>query len=228
MVSACRHHTARCPHSASYLRDIRLAAGPEGYIAVFFRHPLLLIVLAAYAIAAASTALAREVEHRTILILLARPLERYHLVLSRGMASLSGLALLVVALLAGTLVGVVLKGLGDSVDALPFLIAGVNALCLAAAIVAYSYLFSALSNDGGRAILLSTGLTLAFFFLDYISVLVDVLEPVGLLSVFHYYDPLALTLDASFPVLHVGLLLAVAAAAFGTAVVVFQRRDIAV
>ena len=35
MVSACRHHTARCPHSASYLRDIRLAAvtsnfDPEG------------------------------------------------------------------------------------------------------------------------------------------------------------------------------------------------------
>ena len=209
--------------------NLLLASGAQGYIAIGFRHPIFLIVLSAFAIATASGALAREIEHRTILLLLARPLPRYHLVLSKGLESFLGLVLLVAALVVGTFIGVLVVGLTDTVDAGPFLLMGFNALCLALAVVGYSYLFSALSSDGGRAILLSTAMTVAFFLVDFISGLFDILEPLGLVSIFHYYNPVSLALDgASFPGLHVGVLLAVAAATFGAALLVFQRRDIAV
>ncbi len=194
------------------------ASGPQGYMAVGFRHPLFLIIIAAFAIATASSALAREIERRTILVLLARPLQRYQLVLGKGLASLVGLVVLVVALLAGTLGGVFVSGLGDSVEVGPFLLIGVNALSLGLAILGYAYLFSALSSDGSRAILIATGVSVAFFFVDFISSLFDALEPLGLLSIFHYYDPVTVAVEGSFPALHVGVLLAVAAATFGASV----------
>ena len=115
--------------------------------------------------------------------------QRYELVLSTSLGSLLGLLLLVAALLTGTFIGVLSGGLGDSVDAGPFLLIGVNSLCLAAAILGYSYLISALSSDGGRAVLLSTALSVAFFFLDYMSGLFDVLGPVGRASVFPLLRP---------------------------------------
>ena len=109
----------------------------------------------------------------------------------------------------------------------PFLLIGVNALSLGLAILGYAYLFSALSSDGGRAILIATGVSVAFFFVDFISSLFDALEPLGLLSIFHYYDPVGLAVDASFPGLHVAVLLATGAVTLAAALIIFERRDIA-
>ena len=207
--------------------SLLVAAGPAGYLAIGFRHPLVLIVLSAFAIAAASSAIAREIERRTILILLARHIPRYHLVLSKGAASGVALVLLITALLVGTFVGVVTQGLSDQVDIVPFLIISANGLSLGLAIGGYSYLLSAMAGDGGRAILLATGVTVVLFFVDFVSGLFDALEPVGLLSVFHYYDSVSVVMESKVPLGHLAVLLGAASAKFAGAVVYFQRRDIA-
>jgi ABC-type transport system involved in multi-copper enzyme maturation permease subunit len=207
--------------------SLLLASGVQGYIAIGFRHPLFLVVLSAIAIATASGALAREIERRTILLLLARPLPRYQLVLSKGLESGLSLLALVVAMLVGVFIGLAAQGLTGQVQAQALLFIGVNTLSLGLAIMGYSYLFSALSSDGGRATLLSTALTVLFFFADFISGLFDVLEPLGRISIFHYHDPVAVAVEASFPVLGVGILLCFAAVTFTAALVIFQRRDIA-
>ena len=129
------------------------AAGPEAYIAIGLRHPLVLIVLSAFAIGSASGAMAREVEQRTILILLARPVRRYQVVLARWLESLMGLTVMVAVLLAGTYIGVLVQGLGDQVSMGMLLAAGFNALCLAVAVLGFSYLMSARADDGGRVLL---------------------------------------------------------------------------
>ena len=205
--------------------NLLLASGPEGFIAIGFRHPVFLIIVAAFGIGTASAAMAREIERRTVLLILARPLPRYHLVLGKGLGSLLGLVVLVAALLVGSFIGIATQGLdGIKVDLL--LIMGFNALCLGLAIAGYAYLISALSSDGSRVNLLATGVTVAFFFLDFISDLFDVLDPVGLLSVFKYFDPVNVAIDGSFPVAHISVLLTIAAMTFGSALLVFQRRDI--
>ncbi len=206
--------------------SLLISAGPEGYLAIGFRHPLVLIVVSAFAVAGASSAVAREIERRTILLLLARPIPRYYLVLGKGATSVIALASLVAALLAGTFVGVYAQGLGDSVAVGPFLIISANALALGLAVLGYSYLISAYSSDGGSAILWSTALTVVLFFIDFVAGLLDVLEPLGLLSLFHYYDPVAVAVDTGFPAGHFLVLLGVATATFAGAAVYFQRRDI--
>lgn len=205
-----------------------LSSGFQGYVGIGFRHPLFLIVGSAFAIATAAGALAGEIERKTVLLLLARPFPRYRLVVSREAESMVGLALLVAALVAGVALGMGLAGLWDSESFGSFFIMAFNALCLFLAVCGYSYLISAMSSDGGRATLLATVLTVVFFFVDFMASLFEVLEPLGLLSVFHYYDPVSLAVAAPFPGVHVGVLLGVAAATFLGAVVVFQRRDIAV
>ena len=206
--------------------NLLLASGPEGFIATGFRHPLFLIIVAAFGIGSASAAMAGEIERRTVLFILARPLSRYRLVLGKGLGSMLGVVALVSSLLVGSFIGIAIQGLdGIRVDVL--LLMGINALCLGLAIAGYAYLISALSSDGSRANLLATGVTVALFFLDFVSDLFEVLEPVGLLSVFNYFDPVNVAIDGGFPGVHVGVLLAIAAATFISALVIFQRRDIA-
>ncbi len=207
--------------------NLLLSYGFQGYVAIGFRHPIFLIVGSAFAISTAGGALAREIERKTVLLLLARPLPRYYLVLSREAESVMGLVVLVAALVAGVALGTGMAGLWDSASFGAFLVMAFNALCLFLAVCGYSYLLSALSSDGGRAILLATVLTVAFFFVDFMAGLFDILEPLGLISIFHYYNPLSLVGDAAFPTLHAGILLAVAALTFLSAAIVFQRRDIA-
>lgn len=55
----------------------------------------------------------------------------------------------------------------------------------------------------------------------------NMLEPLGFLSIFQYYDPVDMGIDGSFPLLDVGVLLATTAAAYNVALAVFKMRDIA-
>ena len=141
--------------------NLLLASGPEGFIATGFRHPLFLIIVAAFGIGSASAAMAREIERRTVLLILARPLSRYRLVLGKGLGSMLGLVALVSALLVGSFIGIAIQGLdGIRVDVLLLMgLMGLNALCLGLAIAGYAYVISALSSDGSRANLLATGVT---------------------------------------------------------------------
>ena len=102
-----------------------------------------------------------------------------------------------------------------------------NALLLALAIGGYSFLVSALTSEGGRAIAIATGISIASFFVDYLASLWDAAEFFGPLSVFHYYDPVSTVSDGALPILHLSVLGSVALAGFAAAVTAFQRRDIA-
>lgn len=199
-------------------------SGAQGYIGIGLRHPILLVMVSAFAIASASWAIAREVERKTFLILLARPIQRYRIGLARGAETLLVLTLLVAATLAGTLAGVELEGLG--VDIYGLFLASVNALALFAAIGGYSYLVSALSSEGGKAIAIAAGVTVAFFLIDFFADLWEPLDPMGLASVFHYYDPVTVAATGTLPWRDMAVLLSVAAATYAAAMVVFQRRDI--
>ncbi|MBI4299356.1 MAG: ABC transporter permease subunit [Chloroflexi bacterium] len=207
--------------------NLLLASGAQGYLGIGFRHPLVLIIVSALAIATASGAIAREIERKTILLLLSRPIPRYKLVLGKMAESSLGGVVLVISLLVGILSGVAIAHLWSEITLGPIFVMGFNTLCLYLVILGYSFLISSLSNDGGRAIMLPTALTVAFFFIDFMASLFDVLKPLGYISIFHYYDPTAIATQGTFPILSVGVLLSVALVATAGSIIAFQRRDIA-
>jgi ABC-2 type transport system permease protein len=219
---------ARLPRGISaFLKadsQLLLTSGAQGYIGIGLRHPIFLVIASAFAIATASGAIAREVERKTFLLLLARPVERYRIGLARAGETLLGLLLLVAAALAGNLIGSAISGL--EIRAFPLLLASVNALALFFAIAGYSYLLSSISSDGGRATALATGVTVLLFLLDFIADLWEPLEPLGYVSPFNYYDPVTVAAVGRLSWRDIALLLSVALAGFSAAVVWFQRRDI--
>ena len=207
--------------------SLLFASGAQGYLAITFRHPIVLVVLAAFAVGTASSAMAREIENRTILLLLARPVPRERLVLEKALGSSIVLMLLVMFLMAGTALG----GLAFDLPGLRltgFVPAAFNAFCLALSLLGIAYMISARSNDGSRASLASSGAAVVLFFIDFMSDLFDSLDWLGYVSVFHYYDPVSAATVAGFPLGHCIVLLSVAAIGFGAAVWTFGRRDIAV
>ncbi len=208
--------------------NLLAVSNAQGYIALGFRHPLVIVIIAAYGVASASAAIAGEIDRKTILMLLARPLPRHHLVIAKLVDSLLGIVALVLALFVGTEIGIALAGLGDAVSIGTLLLMSFNALALFFAIMGYSYLISALSSSLGRAIMLSTAVAVVSFFVDFMANLFDVLEPLGYISIFHYFDPIAIVAEGGFPSLEIGILLSVALVTTVAAIFAFQRRDIAV
>lgn len=206
--------------------SLLFSAGAQGYVAISYRHPIFLVIGSAFAIASAAGAIAREVERKTFLLLLARPLPRYRVGLVRAVETAFGLLILVVSILMGTVIGAAIAGL-EGIRISGFVLAGINALALFLAVAGYSYLLSALSSDGGRAIGLATGITLALFLMDYLADLWRPLEPMGFFTLFHYYDPVTVAAKGTLMWRDIALLLSVAAAAFGASLFVLQRRDIA-
>ncbi|MBI2856062.1 MAG: ABC transporter permease subunit [Chloroflexi bacterium] len=205
--------------------DLTPLLGAEGYLAVGYRHPIYLVVIAAFAIASTSS-LAREVERGTVFLLLARPFPRYQLVLAQGSELLLGLLVLLVAALGGMAFGVAITDMEESIRLGRFVLVSLNALLLYLAIGGYALLFSSISSEGSRAIALSTGLTVAFFFVDFASELWEPLEFLGPWSLFHYYNPAAIVQSGTVAWEHALALSGVALACFTAAVLAFQQRDI--
>ena len=202
-----------------------LSSSATGYLATGYRHPVYLVALLAFTIAASAGAMAREIDRGTVFLLLARPMARHTLVIAKSGAMAAGLMGLIVISFLGSWSGVMIYGL-DEADLGGLALVQINAALLVLAVGGYSFLISALSSDGGRVVSVATGLTVAFFFFDYVAALWDPMSFVGPVSVFHYYDPVTVAVTGSLRVLDVAVLAAVAASGFGASAVVFDRRDI--
>ena len=203
-----------------------LVSTPSGYLATGYRHPVYLIILAAFVIGSSSGAMAREIERGTIFLLLARPVQRHRLVIAKLAAMSLGLVLLASVSLFGSWVGVLAAGI-DGVNFGYILLVQLNAVFLFMAIGGYSFLISAVSSEGGRTTVLAAGLAVVFFFADFLAALWSPVEFLGPLSIFHYYDPVSIIGRGGVLGLDLAILGIVAIIGFAAAIVAFERRDIA-
>lgn len=203
-----------------------IASGPNGYVAAGYRHPIFLIIPIGFLIAIASGAVAREVERKSILMLMARPVRRSTLLLGRWGELVAVLAALLALAYVGTLLGEVVGGLHGALDETRFGMATLNAFLLFLALSSCALLISAATSDGGRATALSVALAVGMFLVDFLAEIWSPFEAVAPLSLFHYYDPVSTAALAGVPVRDMGVLAAVAGVALAAAFGVFQRRDL--
>lgn len=198
----------------------------DGYLAIAFVHPVILVLLSAFPIAFAAGALAGEVEGRTVVLILARPVSRRQVVSAAALALAAGVAVMGVALWVGIALWTRLKGI-EPVNLAAFGWAAASAAAMFAAVGGYSLLFSALTSEAGRAAGAGAMVTVVMYFLNYLAGLSSQWEPLRRYSLFAYWDPQGIVARGGLRWEDMAVLLGVAAVSMILAVVVFDRRDIA-
>jgi ABC-2 type transport system permease protein len=168
--------------------------------------------------------LSGEIDHKTLDLLLAQPVRRGRLILARYAALGVTVAVLMAAMLAGTVAGVKALNIETSIPWLAYTIGYMGVLTLAFG--AISLFISAIMSDGRRAALTSLGIMVVMYFMETVGSVVDLLGPIRYLSLFHYarYNEMLMTRTLS-PV-DIGVMLAVAVVFLALATYMFRRRDI--
>ncbi len=205
--------------------DFGSYGSPEGYLnssLFFMAAPLLFLI---YAISVGSGAIAGEEEQGTLDLLLSNPLPRWRVVVEKFVALVIGTLFLALVQWLGLIVGAVAVNMQISSGRL----AEINLSCalLGLAIGTLALAVGCLRGDRSLSVGVASTVGVAAYFLNSLAASVKSLEPYRKLSFFYYFigaDPLKNGLDAG----HVAVLVGVTLVLLAVALVVFERRDVAV
>jgi ABC-2 type transport system permease protein len=169
-----------------------------------------------------------EIETGFMELILSRPLARHWIVTRTIVVVILSTALLLAMMMAGTwisLEALAPKGVAwPSVKLVDSLATNLGLLMLCWSGVAMA--IGSASRRRGAAGAFAGLLALAAFLLDYVGRMWQPAASVAWLSPFRYYSPLEMVMGNSLPSKNLMVLGAIAAAGFGTAYVLFARRDI--
>lgn len=197
-----------------------------GALTLGLQHPLAIAFVGIFAVGSTVSAIAGEREVGTLEVLLARPLSRRTLYVTLALASATLVAVVMLALLGGQLIGVAIQGVGDEIDLGQMPLVFLNGVMLWAAFAAFG-LAASVSFDRHAPAL---GLTMAYLLINYF------LEILGSLwrdvdwsqkySLFHHFNPGKILTGDADPLDFLILALAIAIPV-AYALVIFPRRDLA-
>jgi len=170
--------------------------------------------------------LSGEVDHKTIDLLLAQPIVRTRLVLTRYAALITTVIIMMAAMLIGIVVAVKALAIDTSIPWLAYTLVYMGMLTLAFGAIAL--FISAMLSEGRKTALTSLGVLILMYFMETVGSVVDLLGPIRYLSLFHYARYNEMLITHSLSLVDAGVMLAVAIVFVAMAVYVFRRRDIMV
>ena len=183
--------------------------------------PLMLLI---YTVFYCGGLVSREAERRTLDLLLAQPLERYTLVLSKMAAFLT----MVVILLSVSWIGIGfgLTLIDVSLDLGRLALAHVIILPFVLAVSGYCTLMSCLYLDPRRSLAVSGSIAAGMYLLDIIAFSLGSFQWLENFSLVHHIDLLPVLLWGTVNWTGITIHLAVAVATFVAAIALFERRDL--
>lgn len=197
---------------------------PSGWLAVAMNHPITLALLTASAMVVAAGSVATEIERGTIDLVIARPVRRVPFLAGKAAAAIVTVTAAEVGGFAGVLVA---RLTVDRIGEIPLseaakAFAGSWVLFVALAMV--GILASAHSSLRGRALGLSVGVVVAWYFMNFIALLIDGVSGMRYASPFHYFRAGEVLQGEALPDLLV--LVALGGAAIAAGLWWFARRDL--
>ena len=200
------------------------AAGVEGWLASVSRHPIFIVLFAAYAIAVGASSISREIETGDILFVLSKPISRAAFISGKILASITGIFILQLVYLLGLLASLRFFGATTNMDLFIYLV--VNSFLLFALINAIAVCFSAFGNEASWATGRSIMVILLMYFIDFVSNIWEQAASFGFISLFNYYDPGNMVLDQVVPWRDFAVLFLCSGAIYLVAGIAFRKRDI--
>ena len=195
----------------------------EGFLTIEFVFMWILIT-AAFVISLAMKFVVKEVEEGTMELLLSYPISRKKLIISRSLAALIGIFVLISATILAILITAHSKGI--EVHEFYVIKFGFVGFFLCLVIYSYSLVFSCIFNERSKASFSVIGLTAVFYILDVFAKLSDKVKDFHFLSIFKYYDPQGVLSKGDIYWSGIGILLLISIICFIISLIVFERKDI--
>lgn len=196
------------------------------YLAGEFYTLIYVIILAIYAVTAATRLMAHLVDGGPMAYLLATPVSRLRIALTQASVLVCGIVVIGVLATMSGLLGVRWLVPNSSLPVQHFLEMNLVGTLLFLVIAAYSFLFSVLNSDERTAISLSGGVTVVFYALNLLGTLTNKYDWMRRLSLFSLFDPQQLMRGNAHFAAESLALAATALILFALAVLVFRRRDL--
>jgi ABC-2 type transport system permease protein len=197
-----------------------------GAMTLGLEHPLAIAFIGIFAVGSTTAAIAGEREGGQLEVLLARPISRRTLYLTVAAACATLVAIVLLALLGGQLIGVALQGVGDQIDLGQMPLVFLNGLMLWTAFAAFGLAASVSFDRHAPALGLTMAYLLVNYFLEILGSLWKAVDWSQKYSLFHHFNPGKILTGQADPLDF--LILAVAIAVpVAYAILVFPRRDLA-
>lgn len=198
----------------------------DGFVSVEYFSQMWPIIMTAFSVSIASGAIAGEIEKGTMELLLAQPVSRRGVLVTRHFFFELGLVFLIAASVLPFMLGAPLVG-GD------LIYEGIAAMSLPAfmfftALGSMTFMFSAIFSSRGRAIFVSLGIIIFCYALDILAKINDTISNVHFLSFFYYWNPYRYLHGPDWAWRDILVLAAISLVTTAAAVIWFERRDIAV
>ncbi len=183
--------------------------------------PLLIGVYAIFS----GISVAREAERGTLDLLIAQPIRRYQVIISKFAVFILGAVVIAVASLLGLMAGAGLINEPVNITSLSLVLA--EALLFVLAIGGYTLLLAAVFLEPRKSLLLAGVITAAMYIINFMVPILDpAVEWIKNVSLFNYYQPQQIVTSGSLDGTAVAVYSGVAVVSFIAAVLIFQRRDI--
>lgn len=161
----------------------------KGAAAFGYNHPLVIVFLAIVAIMLPAKHIAGEIENGTLELIFSMPVKRHSITLSLWLVSVIAVFFVIAGGWSGTFISTLIFSEASALSLSKIFLIGLNLAALMLCINAYTFLISAYSREGSAATLRAAGITLFFYFLNYIAKIWTAIEFLNPLSVFYYYEP---------------------------------------
>ena len=199
--------------------------GPEIISSIPWAHPVMMSLVLAHAVICCTRLPAGEVDRGTIDIALGLPISRWQWMRTDSvMWVVSALSVIGMAV-AGSVTGSMVGG-GRMLDARPAVMIFANLAGLYLAVGGGAWLISSLGDRRGKAMTIAFVLIVSSFLVSYLEQFWEPARFFSWLSVLSYHRPLLILRDAQWPVRDLCVLYGAAAVLWGSAAVVFARRDL--
>ena len=216
---------AFAPPALRPLIEQSMAGSPQGMLAFAWSHPVTQALLAAVAITLAARAIAGEVEHGVIELILAQPITRLRYFTAHLTFGLAAITAVTLAGMLGTVAGRQLFSLAPLSVAHAWRLL-VNVVLLQAAIYTATLLVSAFAREAGRAAIAGVMVAVVSYLIDVIAAMWSKAAFLLPYSLHHYYDPRQILTQGHLPPGAIPVLAAFVLVTGGTALLRFQRRDL--
>ncbi len=198
---------------------------PEAFATLEFLvlWPLLISIYGIFA----SISLAREAERGTLDLLLAQPIRRYKVLISKFAVFVFAALMIAIASLLGLLLGTLI--INETVDTMSLMLVLFEALLLVLSFASFTLLCSVIFLEPRKSLLVAGVFVSGSYIVNF---MVPILNPsiswLRNISLFYHYQPNEIVNNASLNWTAVAVYAGVSIVCFVAALVIFQRRDLAV